>query len=560
MSFRGAIEKFWIGLAVVYTVYYIGYGWLPVSLTVDRVLKYYVSGYPLFGSAPLDLVVIVMLASASVKVLSLNVKKYSIIVSTYILSYTLYIFTGILQLLTLFSVSTLYLLYEYYRVYGFKKLLVDSSYTIMLLELSALISALSYFTFGSWNPILFSIVLRERFFWGFLEYASIPLLVVSGLLWFYAILKGSNHLFSKFLEEGFKASNQNLKPNSKSLLLVIPLFLVLTYTVLPHLPTVNPNFEPVSVDTFYYLRFLNYAEVYGLFEALKVFKGFARPLYLISLYFASKILNPVFLLDFLHPLISLSLLTVSVYFAVKKALGVRVALLASLLTSLGHSVLTFIAGGFQANSLALPFALLMLSVEFKDWFKLLALSLIVALIHPWTYVMFSASYAFYAWRVKRLDFKSLARTAAILLFSLGVSEVVSLPLTFQSTSSAAVKPLVGSLGFYLPANVFRGVEFWTWASQANTPIFTLASLSPITTIASPVLALTSPLLLASSSLIVHRLILNLPLEIQASTLLEKLPKQVTTLILLSVTVRGLIVLSGLTPLTGSLWRELLTGP
>ena len=68
------------------------------------------------------------------------------------------------------------------------------------------------------------------------------------------------------------------------------------------------------------------------------------------------------------------------------------ASIAALLTPLDHSAVTFIAGGFQANSIALPTALLMLATDPKSKTRLFALAILLALIHPWTFIMYSAAY------------------------------------------------------------------------------------------------------------------------------------------------------------------------
>ena len=561
MNLKSAVLRVTTGLLVIYAMYYAGFGWLPISFTEDRILKYIINTEPLLGYLPIDFVLITLSIAAVTHLLKISIKPIIPPLAMTFTGYLLYAAVGDPRVLVLSSASAIITLYVLYKNLGLREVIMSAVHAIIILEVAAITSTLTYFAVGSWSLLTKAIVLRERFTWGFLEWASIPLLATSALLWTYSYVRKTEYPLKDIavrLEKELAGVGIKYIVGPKALAVAVALALLAV--ALPHLPTVNPGLYPVSVDTYYYMKFISYADIHGLPQALIKFKGFARPAYLTILYYASRAVDPVILLDIVHPAIALTLLTIATYLFVRKFADAEAASIATLLTPLGHSTVTFIAGGFQANSIALPIALLMLATDPKSKTKLFALAVPLALIHPWTFIMYSAAYAAYAWRVKGLKIKGLTTPAATLLAALGISEIVDLLTAGVSPTSAAAGTVTRSIGLYLPQNLFRGVEFWTWGSQANALVFTTAALTYSLTPVTAVLAVTAPLLLITSSVIIHRLVLNTPLEAHASVLLKGLDRMIIIAVILVNAVRGLEVLSGMTPLVGDVWQAIIYRP
>ncbi len=560
MSLKSAAIKFITGLLVVYAMYYAGFGWLPVSFIENRTLKYIVNTQPFLGYLPFDFIVIVVSSLVTGYALKLGMKYPFTSIVVAFTGYLLYALLGYPPILSLFSASAIITLYTLYKHLGLREVIIPSAYLIILFEVAVVTSTMSYFAMGSWTLISKAIILRERFMWGFMEWVSIPLLAISALFWTYSYLGGREFPLKEVAENVLdELRNGRFKLSSK-IALSMSVGLVLLAVTLPHLPTVDPGHYPVSVDTFYYMKFLKYANSHGLFFALLKFKGFARPAYLVLLYYVCKLIDPVLLLDLIHPAVALTLLTITTYLFVRRFAGENGGSIAALLAPLGHSAVTFISGGFQANSVALPLAILMLSTSPKSRARLLLLSLLVSLIHPWTFIMFSVAYIAYAWRIEKLRFRELVEPSIILSIALCASEVVDLITANVSPSATASATLANSLGFYLPKSLFRGIEFWTWGSQSNSLVYIISSLTPIITPVSALLAVAAPLLLFTPSVIIHRLLLNIPLEAHLSPFIERMDKAVITVVILATIARGLEVLAGMTPLTGNIWQAILYRP
>ncbi|MCD6340691.1 MAG: hypothetical protein J7L51_01925, partial [Desulfurococcales archaeon] len=427
MNLKSAVLRLTTGLLVIYAMYYAGFGWLPVSFTEDRVLKYIINTQPLLGYLPVDFTLIVLSITLTTYLLKAMAKYIIPSLALAFTGYMLYVVVGDPRFLTLLSASAAAALYVRYKHLGLREVILSAIHLIVAFEAITTTSTLTYFATGSWLPIPKAIVLRERFMWGILEWASIPLLTASALLWTYSYVRRTDYPLKDVAIKIEKAlAGEGIKYPAGHKPLIIAIAIALLAVTLPHLPTVNPGLNPVCVDTYYYMKFISYAESHGLPQALVKFKGFARPAYLTLLYYASRAVNPVVLLDVVHPAIALTLLTVANYLFVRRFAGTEAASIAALLTPLGHSAVTFIAGGFQANSIALPIALIMLTTDPKSETKLLALAVPLALIHPWTFIMYSAAYVAYAWRVRGLKIKELITPIATLLAALGVSEVVDL--------------------------------------------------------------------------------------------------------------------------------------
>ncbi|MET1102375.1 MAG: hypothetical protein ABWW69_07885 [Pyrodictiaceae archaeon] len=534
------------GVILVYALYYAGYGWLPASIVRDRVLKYIVNYYPFLGSPGIDLLVLV--ASLSI-LMATAVEKRMYYIGSAAIAIAGYLAHGVWQQsLTLYSAAALLALYPAYKSRGLLGLVRQAVPFLVLTEATAIAAACSYFATGSWSEASWAIIARERMLWAPLEWASIPLLASMGLLWLARLLRGSRQSSRRGGSRGCRGSY----------CLALAMTLSAMVVVVPHLPTVDPGLQPISVDTYYYLRFIRDAEEHGLTWALKAARGFARPVYLLLIYALSRLVDPIVLMDVVHPAASIMLLSLSSYILARRIYGCRAACIATILAPLGHSAVTFIAGGFQANSLAMPIAMLMLAINPSRPSILLLTGLAVALIHPWTMIMYSAGYILYYAKAGS-GLKQALRALVVLLTALALSEAID-RLLASSPLEATTRTLQAAPGLYFPVSLFRGVEYWTWGSQANALVYTMASLGPATSIVAALVAVSTPLLLASSSMIVHRLILNMPLEVQAAGVAAEIDKQLTVLLFLASLARSLEVLSGMTPLTGELWRAILYRP
>lgn len=115
-------------------------------------------------------------------------------------------------------------------------------------------------------------------------------------------------------------------------MLILALLLNLLLVVLPHLPTINPDFKPVGVDVILYKSFLEEAEDAGLIQALAN-GGMGRPLYLMLVYWlwASIGKNTVLLMDLLHPLAALTGLALISFYVARKINGEEAVSWAALL-------------------------------------------------------------------------------------------------------------------------------------------------------------------------------------------------------------------------------------
>lgn len=321
--------------------------------------------------------------------------------------------------------------------------------------------------------------------------------------------------------------------------------------LLPHLPTVNPRGLPVSVDTFYYTRFLEMAEGLGLARALQEM-SLARPAYLAALYAADRVVgDPFLLMDVLYPLLAYSLLVASVYRAAARLLGRSYAGAAALLAGLGHSVAAFTLNGLQANSLALALAVQLLAVEGAAATALLMLA--AALIHPWTHVMYSAGLVLYRWSSRG---PRAALITAALAAALAVAEAVARALTGGGVAAATARPLI-SAGPMPLLGLLRGAHAMGWGSAFSAPLYLTAAASPGPAAAAAVLAAASPLLLLGSMTVTHRLLVNTPLELLAARLLAALPRPLALALVLAAAARFLVVLAAAQPLSGSLWWSII---
>jgi hypothetical protein len=322
----------------------------------------------------------------------------------------------------------------------------------------------------------------------------------------------------------------------------------------------------VSVDTYYYALFLQRADSLGLWEALRVHNP-DRPVYLILIYLLHRVFpDPVVLMDIIHPIAAIELLVIASHYASKKLYGSSSisCLWIPLMVASGHSAYGFIAGGYQANSLALPLAIMLLARGADIYSYLLLQS--IALIHPWTFAMYSGS-----WILPSIASRRLCETAKrflVVLLSLVVGEAVNRSLFGGGVFSSVVTVAYQAIGHIYSGNpivnIYYGYALYAWGSIYLPPIASLTLYSILRGLPTSlysilfVASLGSTVSLGDPGLI-HRIYLNIPLEIMAYPALRELgfiSKYSRPLICLAIVGYGLTNLAGLTPLKGIPWETI----
>ena len=518
---------------------------VPFSFTIDRVTGTYLFQAPLFGRMELDVMVYALAVSSlayvedrpRVRVVYLSLLIAS--ASTLTLSLLIGLASPAYLGLGLASVSSALV---YARGKGFDVLLPGVLFSLASMEVVGLTAVSTYYIIGRWVPFLLHIVFRERLIWSPLEWMAVPMLILA--IW--------NSLSRTLLGKPFirVPKLRRIEARTRSSGLKAQVFLALVLTVLlvslPHLPPVNPDFKPVSVDTLKYGSFFQKFDTLGMAEAFSTGAS-GRPVYLLALYhiWALSGRNTVLLMDLVYQWLTLLFLTLASFYAGLRFNGSRAAVYAALLVPLGYAVPAFIAGGFQANGLALPIAILALTIDPRDRLelaKLTALMTLVALVHPWTHLMYSAALVAYSLRKRgRLMPTLIAVTSSYIL-----SYVIDYYLASIHIPVVAVQPL-SRFGLYLVENWFDAVQLWSWNTLSN-PIYLSSSIAAFDGLATSVMCVTAPLTLIQPAGILYRLILNTPLQLQVSKFLENLEEKYAVLMLLALLVRVLENLSGLTPL------------
>lgn len=522
---------------------------LPVKFTVERVTVSFRVQSPLLGGLEIDLLAYVV--ATSVIAYMENERKYKIlhlvaaIASISALSLSRQLGVAPLAYIAL-GLGSFFTMILSVRDRDFGRLLPGVLVSITFMEIAALLAMSTYYMFGEWMPLLFYVVLRERVVWAPLEWGAIPLLMFVVWSGFINIIRG-RPLLKPFKDRLVKASTEGIDPQ---LLVVLALSMIGISIVLTHLPAVNPEFEPVSVDTISYGAFFEEVEADGLTEAISTKRS--RPLYLLFLYYAwiASARNTMLLMDIIHPIVALTLLIAASFYAGRKLHSWRVAGFNAVLIPLGYVLPVFFAGGYQANSLALTTALLSLTIDAEKRAGLAKLTLLMtltALLHPWTHLMYAAALIAYRYRErKRLIYSTFAVAASYLLSRLAASCFSSAIHVSALTSI----PLFEYLGFHLFGSLFEAIQFRIWNTMSN-PVYISSSILAVDMLTSSILGVAAPLTLVLPANLLSRLVLNIPLQIQVSRALADFPGRYQVLILLVLAVRVLGNLSGLTPLDTS---------
>ena len=553
-------------------LYYVSRDFTQTILPMNRKTMLVINKTYLFGYL-YDLVIFMVLTTIIVFILELSPYKLAQLLLLDLLGFYLVSINipgGLLLLLSLFIVLYYYLrkdmgLFRYILLYFLSILLVVDILTItslLLFEARIIPKALLF------NQVF----LKGRTIWTLIEYVSIVLFVIFAwinlLLYLDKFLGGKFNVYktlSRYMKQLIKKMKDGVDPINilygfRGVLLGI-LFIVLLILYL-HSPLHNPGLDPVSVDTYFYWKFFSLADKYGLRNALAMY-SMARPAYLIVLYgiysnMPLQLRNPILLMDILHPIITLSLLVLAVYCVANKYYGPRIAGYSAMLTAVGHACITFIAGGYQANSLALALALLWFYFYPEKPIVFTLLSLLVILIHPWTFSMYSVIILVYYTLVNRLEKKSLFQLYSILFITSIAGEAIDRILSFTSPATTSFKTVYTGIRYTnLPGNWISAFEIWNWGSQANAVILLFSLFAIEYSITSLSLALIAPATLFATPLILYRLVLNIPLEILVAKTMSNINKDISILVLLLAISKTIIIATALTPLNTYPWINIL---
>ena len=181
--------------------------------------------------------------------------------------------------------------------------------------------------------------------------------------------------------------------------LISILLLSMILPIIPYLPSINPEFKPVSVDIRYYSNWLgkmlatdDWCTVEYVFHGIN---NGNRPLYLLMLYFLSSIGMPRDVVLNFEALLIAPLFALAIYYAAKRLSGnSQYAFLSSLAAVLGFNMTVGIMTGYFAMWAALTLFYLCVAstpgLECRSP-RSLAIALMVSImmlyVHPWTWVL-----------------------------------------------------------------------------------------------------------------------------------------------------------------------------
>jgi len=186
--------------------------------------------------------------------------------------------------------------------------------------------------------------------------------------------------------------------DSRTNVLVVGLLLVLLLSVfmsvIPYLPTINPEFTPVSVDIRFYSMWVDEMLVRHPWRAVEyAFSGAGsgnRPLFLLFLYSLVKLGIPRELVLNFEPLFISPLFALAVYFTAKRLFeSSLLGLAASLAATLGFNMTVGMMSGFFAAwaALALFYACITLTSgsRVRSIVGSILVSVLLLFVHPWTW-------------------------------------------------------------------------------------------------------------------------------------------------------------------------------
>lgn len=203
------------------------------------------------------------------------------------------------------------------------------------------------------------------------------------------------------------ASPINLRRRTIYLFLVLSSILVTLFSIYPYVPTINPDFQNLSVDAPYYINQINAIQSNGLFAENGPF-GVAneRALSILIFYGLTTITGQPAssIVPFLPIFLGLTLVF-STYYLVRYAIGPHsiATVIAPLFTAFSFQFIAGIYGGFFSNMLALPFffAAILFFIRYADgvgkkWVNIaifVAALTMILLTHVYTWVFAVAAFS-----------------------------------------------------------------------------------------------------------------------------------------------------------------------
>jgi hypothetical protein len=184
--------------------------------------------------------------------------------------------------------------------------------------------------------------------------------------------------------------------------LVFILLLSIILPLIPYLPSINPNFKPVSVDIRYYSMWLGNmltSDCWGAVEyAFYGMENGNRPLYLLMLYTLISLGIPREIVSNFEAVFISPFFTLAIYFTAKHLSRSRLyAWFASLAAVLGFNMAVgMMAGFFAAWTALIPFYICVALTpslaegNLKSLAIVLASSIAMLYIHPWTWSLLMA--------------------------------------------------------------------------------------------------------------------------------------------------------------------------
>src|SRR3989449_5787806 len=234
------------------------------------------------------------------------------------------------------------------------------------------------------------------------------------------------------------------------LILAVSLFISPLLAFVPYRPDLNPSGALVGVDSPTYVTWISQMTSKPLVQALQYsfvtgLDG-SRPLLLILLYLvASTGISPDLIIEYL-PIVLAPSLSLSSYIFVRYGHGsANFAALAALFTPLSFYVTVGMWGGYYANMLGLIEANLFLtflllfskSPSTTRYGAMFALSTMLFLTHPWTWVLIITASLFYAVSLWRESSHSIHLKSMIVIISGGIVLDVLKSSVFATRTVAA---------------------------------------------------------------------------------------------------------------------------
>jgi hypothetical protein len=229
-----------------------------------------------------------------------------------------------------------------------------------------------------------------------------PILII--LLISYYPVKILLNSVSRILKKPITVEISELKMSQKRIAVCLSLIIIFSIGIylIPHLESVNPDKQRISVDTPYYVKWNNaLSESKNIYEfldnAFVLQNSGQRPLALITIFSLSKLnIESQSLIEFLPIIFGPALIVVMYFFTRELTKNDIASLLSAFLTSVSYHAIGGIYAGYYANWLALivGYASLVLLFKFlKNPTKRLgvtfgSLSIVLLFTHSYTWVIF----------------------------------------------------------------------------------------------------------------------------------------------------------------------------